>query len=44
LLVEAGGWGLVVHGCPGACAVLITVNHQPGIGLGQGDVMRIRVM
>ena len=43
LLVEAGGWVLVGHGCPGACTALLAVDRQPGIGLGCGDVMRIRI-
>jgi hypothetical protein len=43
LLVEAGGWGLVGHGCPGACAALLAAYRQPRMGLGCGDVMRIRI-
>lgn len=29
LLVDAGGWGLVGHGYPGACAAVLAVNRQP---------------
>ncbi len=43
LLVEAGRWDLVGHGIPGACAPVLAVDRQPGIGLGCGDVMRIRI-